>query len=107
MRSPIVIRNLLSATVGCASTRASSSFTGASSFSSACASGRDFTSRCMRGGLPNSTSIGMSMGALPNCRSVSFSACSSVASPSTAKGARSRSQRASKRDRSSGAMAST
>lgn len=111
VRSPIVIRNDLLATVGCLSTSTAI----ADSAMPVTSTGARWvwtrvTSRCMRGGLPSSTSIGMSTGyasAPVACSSKSCSWSSSVATPTTENGQRSRAQIASKRGRSAGAIAST
>ena len=105
----MVIRNDLSATVGRRSTRCATSTrsmpvrsTGGNA-SSTCV-----TSRCIFGGLPSSTSIGMSTGLLAMLsESISFSWRSSVAVPTTANGQRSRSHMRWNSGRSSGAIAST
>ena len=66
----------------------------------------DFTSRCILGGLPSSTSMGMSTGdSLPLSSSTNWR--SSVATPITANGQRSRSQKAVNCAKDSGAMAIT
>ena len=66
----------------------------------------DFTSRCILGGLPSSTSMGMSTGlSLPSSTSDRWR--SSVATPTTENGQRSRSQKALNCGSDSGAMAST
>ncbi|EWS60425.1 hypothetical protein Y695_04574 [Hydrogenophaga sp. T4] len=66
----------------------------------------DFTSRCILGGLPRSTSIGMSTGfSLPSSTRERWR--SSVATPTTENGQRSRSQKALNCSSDSGAMAST
>ncbi|MNH01584.1 hypothetical protein D3C76_742100 [compost metagenome] len=108
VRSPMVIRKLLLATAGWFSTRwtalsRSSSLGSKSSPSSA----SRVTERCMRGGLPSSTSSGMSTGVLSKWLSLTVRCCSSVASPTTANGQRSRSQIALKRSKSTALTAST
>ncbi len=65
------------------------------------------TSRSIFGGLPNSTLIGKSTGRLANCRSLSTSCRSAVATPITAYGQRSRSHSALKVASLSAAMANT
>ncbi len=108
LRSPMVIRKLLLATAGWCSTRltASSRATLAAEKSSPSSASR-VTERCMRGGLPSSTSSGMSTGVLPKWRSVTVRCGASVASPTTANGQRSRSQMAWKRSKSAALTAST
>ncbi|KAF1009939.1 MAG: hypothetical protein GAK32_01812 [Pseudomonas fluorescens] len=108
VRSPMVIRKLLLATAGWCSTRSmlSDTLRVLGSKSSPCSASRT-TERCMRGGLPSSTSSGMSTGLLPKWLSVTVSCGSAVASPTTANGQRSRSQMAWKRAKSSGPTAST
>ncbi|MPM73150.1 hypothetical protein SDC9_120126 [bioreactor metagenome] len=111
-RSPMVIRKRLDATVGCASTSITA-FSSGTPVSSMGASVRStvFTSRCIFGGLPSSTSMGMSTGIFwsPEATAVSsrISSRSSVATPITAKGQRSRSQNAVNCGSDSGAIAST
>ncbi len=108
----MVIRKRLEATVGWASTSitAFSSGTPVRSMggSSRCTVA---TSRCILGGLPSSTFMGMSTGNLwsPEATAVSSSTSwrSSVAVPITANGQRSRSQKAVNSASDSGAMAIT
>ena len=102
LRSPIVIKNFLLPTAGKCSTRftasAMSIFVTSTAGSSALVR---VTSRVILGGLPNSVSIGMSIGLLLNKLSCTINCFCSVASPTTANGQRSRSQIAVKRARSS------
>ncbi|MDT4871344.1 hypothetical protein FQZ97_1064670 [compost metagenome] len=65
------------------------------------------TERCMRGGLPSRTSNGISTALLPKWLSATVRCGSSVASPTTANGHRSRSQIALKRSKSAASTAST
>jgi hypothetical protein len=112
VRSPIVIKNRLLATVGCASTpmMACCRSTPVPSKSAKRRAMR-VTSRRMRGGLPSSTSIGISTGraacASAACPSSTTSCRSSVETPTTAYGQRSRSHNWARRGSASGAMAST
>ncbi len=64
LRSPIVTRKLFAATAGCANTRSPASRRSSVSVSSSGQRGAGGcrASRCIFGGLPNSTSIGRSMG---------------------------------------------
>ena len=62
--------------------------------------------RCIFGGLPSRTCIGMSTGASPSKSSLTTSCRASVASPSTAYGARSRRQNDSNNGKSPGITAS-
>ncbi len=64
------------------------------------------TSRCIFGGLPNSTSIGRSIGG-GSLGASSFRTRSAVAWPTTANGQRSRAQIAANASSRSGAIAST
>ena len=106
--SPIVIRKDLLPTHGKRSTRCSDSRTSSIEISrSSPLKTRRCTSRNMRGGLPNSTSNGISTGSCPNSSSVSLSCRTSVAWPSTANGHRSRRHMASKAASPPGSMAST
>ena len=93
VRSPMVTRNVLSATVGWRRTRRTAS---ARSIPSAVNGGSSgvtrATSRVMRGGLPRSAGRSMSTGLLSKSGSRTSRCWSSVASPTTAKGQRSRSQ---------------
>ncbi len=93
VRSPMVIRKFLDATAGMRSTRrqASRRSRSVTSKGGRCFA-REATLRVMRGGLPSSTSIGMSTASRPKCRSPTTRRPSPVASPSTANGQRSRSQ---------------
>ena len=98
----------MAATLGSCSTRGTTS----SSASSAVAKGvvenaRREASMASFGGLPNSTSIGISTGRSPNTRSVTSSSRASVASPTTACGQRSRAQIDSNASSRSAASAST
>jgi len=108
VRSPMVTRKRLLATVGWRSTSkaACSSLTPDRSSAPPLRVMR-WTSRVILGGLPSSTSIGMSMGSSPVCASTSFRSRASVTTPTTANGQRSRAHIAAKRSRLSGAMAST
>ncbi len=100
LRSPMVTRKRLLATVGWRSTSkaACASVTPVSSSGVPHRVAR-CTSRCIRGGLPSSTSIGMSIGrsaGMDGPIGLSRTSClSSVALPTTANGQRSRSQIAS------------
>jgi hypothetical protein len=108
VRSPMVIRKVLSATVGRRSTRSAASRTSMSLVSSGFGSVAMLrTSRVILGGFPNSTDSGRSMGVSPKCASETVRCSSSVAWPSTAYGARSRLHMASNMGSASGAMAST
>ena len=108
MRSPMVIRKLLLATAGTRSTRIPASCRSKSVVSKGgrCTARRD-TLRVIFGGLPSSTFMSMSTGLLPKWRSDTVRWPSAVAVPSTAKGQRSRSQKAWNSGRLSGAIAST
>ena len=64
-------------------------------------------SRCILGALPNNTSIGISIGVSSNNESVTVKCNSSVATPTTENGVRSRLQIASNVARFSGATAMT
>ena len=108
VRSPMVIRKRLDATVGWRST----SNAACSSDAPVRSSGRSLratrvTSRSIFGGLPNSTSIGMSMAREPPAPSSSTSALASVARPTTASGQRSRSAKPCSIASDSGAIART
>ena len=108
LRSPIVMRKDLSATVGRRITRYAASLSSMASISSATlCSASCWTSRVMRGGLPSSACIDISTAWLLNRLSLTISCSSPVAVPTTANGQRSRSHKAAKRSRSFGAMAST
>ena len=94
-RSPIVTKNRLLATVGwlktfntmlCRSTPVRSM-----ALSERCTR---LTSRCIFGGLPSKTSMGMSTGCKAASPSANTNCRSSVATPTTEKGQRSRSQNA-------------
>ena len=108
----MVIRKRLEATVGWASTSITAFSRGtpvrSMGGSSRCTVA---TSRCILGGLPSSTFMGMSTGNFwsPEATAVSSSTSwrSSVAVPITANGQRSRSQKAVNSASDSGAMAST
>ena len=108
VRSPMVMRKFLLATAGRRSTRSAASTQFRPLIFSGSSSGfwRSLL-RCMRGGLPNSTGIGMSTGRLPSRPSSTTSCCSAVAVPTTAIGQRSRLQNCSNRATEAGAMAST
>ena len=108
VRSPIVTRNVLSATAGWRSTRCTASATSMPSARNGSSRGRTRrTSRVMRGGLPRSAGRSMSTGRFPNSGSSTTRRASSVATPTTANGHRSRSQMSRKAGRRSGAMART
>ena len=108
LRSPMVIRKDLSATVGSSSTFCATSTRSMPVRSIAGKSLATWTtSRCIFGGLPSKTSIGMSTGSLPSSVSISFSWRSSVATPTAANRQRSRSHMALNNGRLSGAIAST
>lgn len=84
-RSPMVIRKDFNATVGSLSTRSidsTSEMRGSDSFGSDNCLRSNW--RCIFGGLPSSTCIGMSTGWLLNSMSLTTSWRASVASPSTA-----------------------
>ncbi len=102
----MVTRKLLLATVGWRSTSSSTWLRSKPAVSiGGSATGRRVTSRCIFGGLPSSTSIGMSTAGSPSPRSTT-SCRSSVMRPTTAYGARSRRQIQSKAASCSGATAS-
>ncbi len=108
VRSPIVTRNVLSATVGWRRTRRTASARSMPSAEKGGRAGRRrFTSRVIRGGLPRSAGRSMSTGVLPNSGSCTSRWWSSVATPTTANGQRSRSQSDRKRSSDPGAIAST
>mmetsp|Transcript_1244 Transcript_1244/g.3532 ORF Transcript_1244/g.3532 Transcript_1244/m.3532 type:complete len:285 (+) Transcript_1244:3291-4145(+) len=106
VRSPMVTRKRLLATVGWRSTSkaACSSLTPVRSRVLPSRATR-VTLRWVLGGLPSSTSIGMSIG--NSSPSASLSSRASVATPMTANGQRSRSQKDLNSSRLSGAIAST
>ena len=108
MRSPIVTRNVLSATAGKLSTRRAASARSMLPESKG-ESDREtcVTSRVILGGLPNSASNSISTGALSNAGSSTRNRCCTVVLPITAKGQRSRSQILRKRSIASAAIAST
>ena len=108
VRSPMVIRKRFEATVGWRSTSKAtcSSFTPVRSSAGSLRAMRD-TSRSIFGGLPSSTSIGMSMKRSPAGPSSSTRSRSSRTTPTTAKGQRSRSAMAWNSGRLSGDTAST
>ena len=107
VRSPMVMRKRLDATVGWASTSSTACCSATpSSRSGAKPRGMVLTSRCILGGLPSSTFIGMSTGAVAPASS-SCNWRSAVATPTTANGQRSRSHRAWNCASECGAMAST
>ena len=108
VRSPMVMRKRLLATVGWRSTSKAtcSSFTSVRS-SAASRRGTRTTSRCIFGTLPSNTSIGMSMTRSPPGPSSSTSWRSALTTPTTAKGQRSRVAMAWKIGRLSLAIAST
>ncbi len=84
-RSPIVIKKLLLATAGRLKTRWAASARSTSCICNACNWGLlRVTSRCILGGLPNSTDIGKSTGLLAKWVSPKVKWCSSVASPTMA-----------------------
>ena len=103
------MRNVLSATDGARSTRSTASARSMPSTREAAQAraARATTSRVIRGGLPSSAGRSMSTGLLPNSGSRTSRCRSSVASPTTAKGQRSRSQISRNRPSESGAMART
>ncbi len=107
-RSPIVMRNVLSATAGARSTRAIASRSSIPAAANGAEDGRRLaTSLVMRGGLPSSAGRSMSTGLLPKSGSRTSRCCDSVASPTTANGQRSRSQMAANPGSDAGAIAST
>ena len=110
VRSPILMRKVLSATDGKCNTRYAASF----SSNPAGSNGdndlvRWVTSRVIFGGLPSNTSSSISTGSglSPNNGSITESCCCLVATPTTANGQRSRSQTSLNRFNDSGSMAST
>jgi hypothetical protein len=108
VRSPIVTRKRLLATVGWRSTpnATSSSFTPVRSSGASVRATRR-TSRCIFGGLPSSTSIGMSITRSPPLPCSTTSSVASVAVPTTAKGQRSRAAICSNSGMPAGSIAST
>ena len=98
----MVIRKVLSATPGRRRTRFAASFKSILDVSNVgkvrltC-----LTSRNILGGLPSNTDKSMSTGLFPKCRSATVKWRLSTASPTTAKGHRSRSQISEKRGKSS------
>ena len=108
VRSPMVTRNVLSATAGNCSTRNTASLTVIPVKSSGgnrratCA-----TLRVIFGALPRITSRGISTGLLPKCGSATTSRPSALPWPTTAMGQRSRAHRASNSGNDSGRIAST
>ncbi len=108
VRSPIVIRKRLLATVGWRST-SNATFSSATSFRSSRGAVRSMrcTSRSIFGGLPSSTSIGIAIERSPPGPSSRISSFSAVATPTTANGQRSRSHIARKIGNASGATAIT
>ena len=108
VRSPIVIRKRLLATVGWRNTSNatfSSSTSVRSSSGDACST--RVTSRSIFGGLPNNTSIGIAIERSPPAPSSSTSSRSMVVTPTTANGQRSRSHIARKIGSASGDTAIT
>ena len=104
----MVIRKVFSATVGNDKIRSAASLSVIPLSSNAAELAvEDVTSRCILGGLPSNTSKGISIGLLSNWLSFRLRCGSAVASPTTAKGARSRAQIASKTGRFSGATDNT
>ena len=108
MRSPIVIRNVLSAMVGRRSRRSAASRASMPAVSN----GRRATStwvavRVMRGGFPSNTDSGMSIGWSAEMGVVDDQLAVVGGVPTTAYGQRSRAHSAAKASRRSGAMAST
>ena len=99
VRSPIVTRNVLSATEGTCSTRYAASLIDTRCRSSGgSVRARCATSRIIRGGLPSSTSRSMSTGVVAEVRiRDDESIAGLIARPTTANGQRSRSQSARKR----------
>ncbi len=108
LRSPMVTRKFLAATVGCASTRRPASRRSSleASRRGQRGAGVRWVSRCILGDLPNSTSIGRSIGSEPS-GAFSTRRSSAVAKPTTANTARSRRQIASKSATRSAATPST
>ena len=106
-RSPMVIKKLLLPTAGKVRTRSSASAMGTSPVNSSAGGATRLAVRCIFGGLPKSNDRGRSTGLLSNRVSPRRRCCSSVASPTTAKGQRSRRQMASNVGRSSGFTAIT
>ena len=108
VRSPMAIRNVLSATDGARSTRSSASRGSTPASDNGGRAGRTrSTPRVILGGLPSSAGRSMSTGLLPNSGSRTSRCRSPVTSPTTAKGQRSRAQSWRNRSSDSGAMAST
>ena len=104
----MVIRKVFSATVGKDKMRFAASLkVMPASFSAGELTLVELTSRCILGGLPKSTSRGISIGLLSNWLSFRLRCCSAVASPTTANGARSRAQIASNTGIFSGATDKT
>ena len=107
-RSPMVMRNVLSATVGCCNTRyaASRSLIFVVSNTDTGAVLRT-TVRSIFGGFPSNTSSGMSTGLLLNFASATVKFPDASATPTTANGQRSRAQNALNWVRLFGVIAST
>ena len=108
LRSLMVIRKFLAATVGrrrMRSTLSRKSYFAASNVVSGWLT--VLSLRVVLGGLPSNTLSGKSTGLLSNTSSRTRKCPSSVAVPTTANGQRSRSQMARKRSKSSGKIAST
>ena len=108
VRSPMEMRNVLSATAGARSTRAAASAMVMADVSNRRSDGATLvTSRVIRGGLPSSAGRSMSTASLPKSVSCTTRRWSPVTVPTTANGHRSRSQSARNVARASGAIAST
>ena len=107
LRSPIVIRKRLLATVGCRSTvnASSSNLSPVSASAGSLRTTRD-TSRCVLGGLPSNTAIGIAITGSPPGPSSTIRSGASVVTPTTAKGQRSRRHSCSNSAMPSGAIAS-
>lgn len=107
MRSPMWIKNDLSATAGNASTRSTAALKLTCSRGHAGgANGSVAARRVIFGGLPNSTSIGIATGSPPSAVSRTTSSRFCVSSPITANGQRSRSLKRAKRSTSRASIAS-
>ena len=108
LRSPIVIKKLLLATVGCFNTRSIASLIEIPEKSNEVKADRmDCIFLCILGGLPNNTDIGKSIGLSPKCLSESTICLFVVDSPTMAYGHRSRWQIASNTAILSGLIAIT
>ena len=108
VRSPMLIRKVLSATEGKRSVRSIASLrfilltSNAGSFTPS-----RFTLRVILGGLPNSTDNGISTALLLNSSSCTINWSSAIARPNTANGQRSRSHNALNSSKRAGSIAST